>query len=342
MKNSYLIISSLLLFIFGFYNCTSDNIYTIEDTEIDTSIPVTFFLDNQTYNTKKKTTFSNTKPAQDGESIVVMAEEEEKWDSKGFSETRTSWTNSSNTVTWTAGDRVGIFMQSASGIANPGMDQNNVQYNIQTANSSSSPLTPNSSVIYFPSLTNPMMKFFAYYPYSAINNSLLINYTLPTDQSTAQQLRSADLMNATSSSTNGSNPNVSLAFNHQMVLLSFKINTTLLSSTLTKVTINGTNITNTGTLNLSTSTLTPNTSVAFAPYVTTNQPVGMNTYAYVDIIINPCSITSNAGSTQLNVTLSFAGLLSHSTNLNITSGANSKTFVGGTRYIYNLNVLLSL
>lgn len=343
MKNLYINLVTLLISIFGFYSCTSDSI--IEDSDTSTPVPALFYLDNQTKQPDKKQVSSKATSSHSSNESIIITSEEEEWEPKRIFQTKTSWTNSSNTVNWSSGDQIGIFMQQTSGVAIPGVDRNNVQYNIQTANSSSSTLTANSSPIYFPSQTNPMMRFFAYYPYTASNNSLLINYSLPENQSTPQQLSAADLMNATSSATNGSNPNIALAFNHQMVLLSFKINTSLflLSGTLTKVTISGTNITNTGTLDLTTSTLTPNTSSTFSPYVITNQFINSSSSsAYVDIIINPCTINNNSSSNQLKVTLDFKGLLSHSTNLDITSGSSSKTFVGGTRYIYNLSVLLSL
>lgn len=88
---------------------------------------------------------------------------------------------------------------------------------------------------------------------------------------------------------------------------------------------------------MSAGVVTPNTAITFSPSVTTSQAIGASTYAYVDIIINPCTISSNSDMSKLKVTLSFAGILSHSTGL-VTSG----TFVAGTRYVYNLTVLLSL
>lgn len=162
--------------------------------------------------------------------------------------------------------------------------------------------------------------------------------TLPADQSTELALGSADIMYASPAAQNGSSPNVPLAFNHQMVLLSFNIKGGILSGlfTLTQVTVSGSAVTNTGVLNLATGTLTPNTASTFTATVNTSKPVSNTLVANVDVIINPCRIVSNSTllPTELKVTLTF-GLLSHATHL-VTSG----TFVAGTRYVYNLNVAL--
>ncbi len=322
-----------------FTGCTTDSIYSIEETETYDQTPVMFSLNHHTQDGKNRRSNSNMALPKDGSSVAVSMEEE-KWEDKEFSETKTSWATSGTAVTWTAGDKVGIFMRDASAMPVTYFNRDNVQYNINTAGTASSLLSPNtpSSAIYFPNPSSKNVKFLAYYPYSASNNSLVLNYTLPTDQSTATALSSADLMNATSTA-NGASPNITLAFNHRMTLLSFKINTLLLSGTLNKVSVSGTAITNTGTLDLSSSVLTPNTSTTFSPYKTIGQTVGPSTYAYVDIIINPCVLTSNSGSSQLKVTLEFNGLLgTHTTNLNLSSF----TFAQGTRYIYNLTVTLSI
>jgi len=278
---------------------------------------------------------SNNMVLEKDNSSVMVAVQETDWDDKVIPETRTSWTTANNHVIWSTGDRIGVYIRSASG-GSSFFDQSNVQYNLVSGGNSLGTLAPVSTPIYFPNrVTNA--QFFAYYPYSSsAGNTLSVNYTLPTDQTAQTSLSAADLMCSTTPITNGASPNVALSFSHQMVLLSFKINTSLLSGNLTKVSVGGTKVTNTGTLNLSTATVTPNTGSTFSPSVTVNQTIGINTYAYVDIIINPCSLTNNSSMSELKVTLTF-GLLSHYTGL-ITSGS----FVGGRRYNYNLTVTLSV
>lgn len=332
MKNIYYVIAYFFILLLGF-SCTSEYDYPSGDdsSKIEASfLSHKAFVKPETKNICNDIILANESPT------MAISMEEKEWEDEVQPQTKTSWTTANNRVTWTTGDQIGIYMRSASG-GTSYYDQNNIQYNIASGGSSSGSLTAVSPPIYFPDrVTNT--QFFAYYPYSSsVGNSLAINYSLPANQTTQAGLSGADLMCSNTPTTNGSTPGISLNFSHKMVLFSFKINTSLLPATLTGVTISGLNVTNTGTLNLSTGIATPNTAVTFSPSVTTNQAVGISTYAYVDIIINPCTISSNADMSKLKVTLSFLGILSHSTGL-VTSG----TFTSGTRYVYNLTVLLSL
>lgn len=318
--------------------CSDDYIQASENEE---NIPVIFNLGDsvnicQDINTRNQV--ENNMVLIEGNEFISVTMEEEEWNPEIFMpdiDTRTSWTTSANQVTWSTGDNIGIYMRYSPGTPVPS-DRSNVLHTVNTSGSSSSALS-STSPIYLPDrVTN--MKFYAYYPYSASApaNSLVLNYSLPQDQSIAQ-LGNADLMCSPVYTTNGSAPNVPLTFNHQMVLLSFRIKSSVLltSGLLTKVTVSGSGVTNSGTLDLATATLTPNTSSVFSPFSTTSQLITYTTTAYVDIIINPCVITS---SNQLSVTLSF-GLTDHSANL---VSNTPFTFVKGTRYIYNLNVALPL
>lgn len=332
MKNLYI---TLLFFILA--GCSDENEFSIDNTIIKNQAPVIFSLSNLKENELKNQSHIEQMELADNNEAITISMEQEKWSSKDFTpETKTSWTDTDNKVTWTQGDQIGIFMRDAGG-SNSYL-RNNVPYTVSTKATTSS-LVASSSPLYFPNRSSSI-RFYAYYPYSESSNSLLINYTLPADQSTAQDLGKADIMYAPTLSYTGASPNVSLNFSHQMALLSFRIKGGLLSGlfTLTQVSISGSAITNTGTLDLVTGTLTPSTTSTFTITVNTSKSVSSSDVANVDVIINPCTITSNSAlfPTKLKVTLTFSGLgLIHSTNL-ITNG----TFVKGTRYIYNLTVAL--
>lgn len=340
MKSIYALLSILLIFLLS-TKCTTDH-YLQEDIDSNnTNGNVAAIVSIANYSSKKQSLKQTSKPqdmilADDNQSIKISMSEE-KWEDKVLTKTKTTWTNSSNVVSWSTGDNVGVYMRMATGISTASVDRNNVQYTV----GSSGALTPNVSPIYFPrpytSANN--VAFYAYYPYSssAATNSMVLNYTLPSDQSTASALANADIMNAKSSTTNGLSPAITLPFQHQMVLLSFQIKSLLLPGTLSKITLSGTAITNTGTLNLSNSALTPNTSVNFTPSVTTNQAVTTTQLGYVDIIVNPFTLaTTNTGNLLL-VTLTFGTIvpLIHTTRLVATGN-----FVAGTRYTYTLTVAL--
>lgn len=332
MKNIYYVIACFFILLLGF-SCTPE--YETTNGDDLNKIEPSFLSHKVFLKSKAKSTCKNIILANDSPGMTISMEEKE-WEDEIQPQTKTSWTSANNRVTWTTGDRIGIYMRSASG-GTSYYDQNNIQYSIASGGSSSGSLTAVSTPIYFPDRTTNT-QFFAYYPYSSsAGNSLAINYSLPTNQTTQAGLSGADLMCSNAPIANGLAPGIPLNFSHKMVLFSFKVNTSLLPATLTGVTISGQNVTNTGTLNLSTGAITPNTTITFSPSATTSQAIGISTYAYVDIIINPCTISSNADMSKLKVTLSFAGILSHSTGL-VTSG----TFVAGTRYVYNLTVLLSL
>lgn len=335
MKNIYSLVGSFLILFFG-SGCTSND-SLFENVDEQQLTPAYFSLASGfSGEVRVKNSSSNTILEESTSSMIISMEEAE-WKDKIVPPTIVQSTAGNSSSTWVTGDQIGIYMRSALG-GSSYYDQSNIPYKIVTGGSSTGALTSVSSPIYFPN-RSINTQFFAYYPYSSSAGSSLssVSYTLPADQSTQAGLGAADVMCSNSPIANGTSPNVSLGFNHKMVMLSFKINTTLVPAKLTKVAVSGQSVTNTGTLNLSTSTVTPSTTSTFSPYVVTSQNVGPLTYAYVDVIINPCTISSNGDMSKLKVTLSFAGLLDHSTNLTA-----SKTFVSGTRYIYNLTVVLSL
>lgn len=341
MKGIYIILSILLTLLLLCTDCTSDH-YLQEDIgpnntndNIAAIVSIANYLPDN--NELRKTSDSNQIVLAKDDPSIKVSMSEEVWENKVLSKTKTTWTNSSNVVSWSTGDNVGVYMRLSTGVSTAYVDKNNVQYSVGTSGT----LTPNSSPIYYPRPYTAAnnVTFYAYYPYSstAATNSMILNYTLPSDQSTPASLANADIMNAKSTSTNGLSPAISLPFQHQMVLLSFRIKSLLLPGTLSKVTLSGSAITNTGTLNLSNSVLTPNTTTTFTPSVSTNQAVTTSQLGYVDIIVNPFTLaTTNTGNLLL-VTLTFGTVipLIHTTRLVATGN-----FVAGTRYTYILTVTL--
>lgn len=332
---------ALLTILFLFSECALTDQYPEEDTDsgnVPAIVSIANYLPNEN---RLKGTSSSTDIAlaDDNKSIKVVSMGSQEWEDKNLSKTRTTWTNSSNVVSWSTGDKVGVYMRLATGVSTAYVDRNNIEHTVGT----SGVLTPNGSPLYFPRpYTTPNnVIFYAYYPYSstAATNSMILNYTLPADQSTPASLASADIMSAKSISTNGLSPAITLPFQHKMVLLSFQIKSLLLPGTLAKVGLSGTAITNTGTLNLSTSTLTPNTSIAFTPSVTTNQAITTSQMGYVDIIVNPFTLTTNTGS-LLTVSLTFNLLGIPLPVVHTTALVSTGNFVAGTRYIYTLTVTL--
>lgn len=344
MKNSYSILLVLLTVLFLFSKCALTDQYLEENTDTggaNGNIPAIVSIANYIPNENRlrgATALSDITLAKDNQSIQVSLGREE-WDNKILPKTRTTWTNASNVVSWSTGDNVGIYMRLATGVSTTYVDRNNVQHTVGTLGV----LTPNSSPLYFPRpyITPNNVILYAYYPYSstAATNSMILNYTLPADQSTPASLANADIMSARSISTNGLSPAITLPFQHRMVLLSFQIKSLLLPGTLAKVGLSGTAITNTGTLNLSSSTLIPNTAATFTPSVTTNQAITTTQLGYVDIIVNPFTLTNNTGNLlTLSLTFNLLGIplpVVHTTSL-VTTG----NFVAGTRYTYVLTVTL--
>lgn len=294
-----------------------------------------FILDGATTDTSVEVEVKNSDfeenilSVEENDQIVAELVKVEKWENKDIVTQRTSWGPSGGTTNWTANDKVGIFMRNASG-GSSYFDLNNIQYNVTSATQSSA-ATPVSSTIYFPNPNSQNVIFYGYYPYNSNSNSTTINYTIPTDQTAVSALASGDLMSATSASVNSTSPNVSLNFQHRLVLLTFQIKAGVLGGLLSNVTINGTAITNTGTLNLLNNTLTTNPSPTFSPKVDTNINLGIGQTTIINMIINPCSFTNNTGiGSHLYVTMSYAGLSLRRTNLTEVAA-----FQGGYRYIYN-------
>lgn len=291
-------------------------------------------------------------PADDDNSITATLVDISPIENDMVHDSKTIW-GSTNTVTWVAGDQIGIYMRYSTGSFTT---SNNVQYNISSvaAKPSPSPLTPNTNKIVFPyPMATSSMKFYAYYPYAGVNSAtspfqfantsamdtLLLNYSLPTDQSLQTTLSKCAIMTATPVTTTGSSPNVVLAFSHKMALITIKVTGVLgLAGNLVKATLSGTAVTGSGTLNLASSALTP-AATAFSPFVTTNQTVALLSTASVDLIINPCTLTNNNGS-QMKGSLQFTGLLNNNRTINFEVGTSSFTFSPGTRYTFNATVVL--
>lgn len=334
MKHLYLTSLYLFFLLVGYTACTPES-EAWENISTGNQVPASFTMCSDIPTTPLTRSASNDIMLETDNPTVMVSMEEMPWVDEPQS--RTAWGTNDNKVTWTTSDRIGIYMRSAAG-GNSYYDKQNVQYSVVSGGSASASLAPVSTPIYFPDqVTNT--KFFAYYPYSTSAGSTItaVPYTLPVNQTPPTGLSLADVMCANTPTAYGASPNVGLHFNHKMVLLTFRVKTSLLPATLTKIALTGQSVTHTGTLDLTTGTVTPNTVTTFAPYVSTSQGIGPTTYANVDVIINPCTISSNIGGSNLNVTLSFSGLLDHSTSL-ISSG----TFVAGTRYVYTLSVVLSL
>ena len=335
MKLTLKIIIALSCFVSS--GCTQDD---LTDTNSDV-VPAMFNLNSDFVtgaDLSQQKLAMETLLAPDNDGIVVEAVSIERWKVENIKRTKTSWPTNSGVVTWSSGDKVGVFMASSPDGA---ILSNNVQYNVASAGIKSSGLTPASTPIYFPNPKSQNVIFYGYYPYSASVNSTTLNYTLPANQTGV--LGSADIMTATSSVYNAQNPNVTLPFNHRMALLSFSIKGAglgLTGGTLTSITVSGTAVTNTGSINLATSQLTVNTTPQFSPTVTTNQAFSTSTTTYVDLIINPCQLSANNGS-QLTVTLTATLTLLTIPLLNVTRTTNLATnasFVGGTRNVYAITI----
>lgn len=287
-----------------------------------------------------------------GESVIVLRNDQSREEStlkliqKSVEpiapslEMRTAWDPTSNQVRWLTDDRFGVYMRyEKENMAS--LNKSNVPYKVQEGAQSSSTITAISEALFLSGRSNNA-RFYAYYPYSASNgSSLQIPYTLPTNQTSPTALANADIMIAPSITANGNDPFVNLAFEHKMVMLSFKISAGVsLVTTLKSVSVTGTSVTNRGTLNLETNTAIPNVNATFSPFVTVNKSLSLLAPPiYVDILINPCSFTANSTQTKFKVTLELAALLN---STRTTSLETTATFVGGYRYNYNLLVVLSI
>lgn len=254
-------------------------------------------------------------------------------------EIRTAWSPGNNQVRWVSNDQFGIYMRYQKKDMSF-LDKSNIPYKVLVGEQSLSSITAITEGLFFSGRSNNAY-FYAYYPYSASNGtSLQIPYALPTDQTSAKALSNADIMIASGIVANGTNPSVNLLFEHKMVLLSFKINSTIaLSRNVKKVSVTGTSVTNQGILNLETNIAVPNVNSSFSPFVTVNKTISLDSPIYVDILINPCTFTANSNSSKFKVIIEMDALLggTHATSLETAA-----TFVGGYRYNYNLQVLLSL
>lgn len=327
----YLLVSAITMLVSGCSDeeCPDKSPDAVEATFILTDSDASVAIDANTRAVEEPTGITD-----ENDGIKVESVKIEKWNNNTEETTRTSWGTSGGTTAWTANDRIGIFMRSASG-GSSYYDLNNIQYNVTSA-AQSSATTPVSTGIYFPNPNSENVKFYAYYPYSSSNNSTSISYAIPANQTDASALAAADLMSATSASANGASPNVTLNFQHQLALLSFKITAGLTGGLLSSVTVGGTSVTSTGTLNLLSNTLTTNASPTFTPVSSvgiTLLPLGTTT---VDILINPCTVSNNTGTgSQLYVLFSYAGIVNRRTNL-----TTNQVFSSGTRYTYNINFLL--
>lgn len=315
-------------------SCSDDDCIDNQSDKVEAEFILTDSGTNVAVDVKTKAVEEQEEIVNENDGIIVESVNIEKWDYDAANMTKTSWGTSGGTTSWTANDKIGIFMRSASG-GSSYYDLDNIQYNV-TSTAQSSAVTPVSTTIYYPNPNTENVVFYAYYPYSSSNNSTSISYTIPSNQTGASAIAATDLMSATSTSASGASPNATLNFQHQLVLLSFKITAGLTGGLLSSVTVGGTSITNTGTLNLVNNTLTSNASPTFTPISSvgiTLLPLGTTT---VDIIINPCTISNNTGTgSQLYVTFNYAGVINRRTNL-----TTNQVFSSGTRYTYTINFLI--
>lgn len=331
MRNALHVIVIFLFFMAFISSCSSDDY----DTDFQ-RIPVDFTTGvTQTMSQSIVVLKSNTSSKK---STLQLIEERVDPIAPLF-EKRTSWSSENNQVRWLTDDRFGVYMR----YQNEKMsflNRNNVPYKILNGSVASSPATAIADALFLSGRSNNA-RFYAYYPYAASNGtSLQIPYTLPEDQTSATALSNADIMTVSGIVTNGSNPTVNLLFEHKMVLLSFKINSTIaVSRNVRKVSVTGTSVTNKGILNLETNVATPNVSSTFTPSVTVNKLISISTPIYVDILINPCTFTANSSGSKFKVVVEMDALLGGTHTTSLTTAA---TFVGGYRYNYNLQVLLSL
>lgn len=252
--------------------------------------------------------------------------------SKSATSLRTNWGAANNTVFWTAGDAIGIFMRNTGGT----LLSTNVRYNISTGGVVTSPLTPNATPIYFPILSAQNVNFYAYYPYGASLNTTTFNYTLSATQNTQAQVANADYMYATPVTSNSHLRNVNLTFNHVMTMITIRVKTTSASASLTDVRLQGTFVRNRGSLDILTGTLTPTTQ-AFTPISNATQAISPTVSSNTDFIINPCTFSGlgNIAGTFFRVRFTVNGT-NRTTNLGLT--ATTVTLLGGTRYIYNITI----
>lgn len=249
-------------------------------------------------------------------------------------ETKTSWNTTGGVgASLTAGDSIGFFMRRTDGVADTSIDRNNVQYTVSTTAATSALTTTVVPQLYFPYSTANKINLYAYYPYLASSTTIgSIPYAIPTDQSTAAALAAADVLYSRNiAGLDKTTPNVSMTFSHAMVLVTFSIQSALLSKNLTKVQLSGTDLTSGGSLDLDGGVVTPN-ATTFSPYATVNYTLS-DTPVYVDFIINRATVGLNLTGTELMVSFTINGVVSTS-----AFGANT-TFTAGNRYVYPVTVI---
>lgn len=330
VKNLYLI--PLLLILNICTSCISDN-----DTDSDVRIPVSFSLSDP-ISSKPSCEVRDSGGFDSEEREVFLEIDESEWSEKTLPESRTMWITDASGFSdlgWSQNDEMGIYMRlDSDNIMSLGQD--NMRYRVRSEQKQADIEPVNSSLYFFDN--NTLVRFFAYYPYTNSGSSkLAIDYTLPTDQTSKSDLGKADIMYACSLQANGSNPNVALDFSHKMVLLSFKVSSWRFRPVkLVKITVSGSKVTNTGILDLSTGGV--ETKPAVASFVVgVNQSISFRNAAYVDVIINPCTIGNNKipSNEEFKVTFtteSSSLIANPSSVLNVVQ----TSLVGGKRYVFNV------
>lgn len=331
MTNTLLAIVCFLFFIISANGCASDDYdLDFQKTSVSFTVGVTQAIGEPSVILKNNDYCENSTLRLVQESVEPIVP---------LSETRTTWNSGNNQVSWLNNDQFGVYMRYQKESMSF-LDRSNVPYKVLVGAQSSSSITAITDGLFLSGRSNNA-RFYAYYPYSSSNGtSLQIPYTLPADQTTAEALSNADIMIASGVMANAADPTVNLFFEHKMVLLSFKINSTVaISNYLKKVSVTGTSVTNQGTLNLETNVAIPNVNSTFTPFVTVNKNISLLSPIYVDILINPCTFTGNSSGSKFKVIVEMQALLggTHQTSIETTA-----TFVGGYRYNYNLQVLISV
>lgn len=168
---------------------------------------------------------------------------------------------------------IGVFASQAevTDLSNP--SNANVGYANQTGNSIWSSVA-SGEPIYFLENDAPM-NFYAYHPFSGQDKSSVIistdkanvlNYTTPTDQSSEENLKLADLMWGNALNKKQSEGTVNMSFYHKLAKLSLKIKKggdwNNSEVTISQIEISGSNVLQSAKLSLSDGVLTPQENIA--------------------------------------------------------------------------------
>lgn len=336
----------IILSLAFFISCNKNNDFTDNYIKSDDGISVLFSAHNSNVNVKKQEQpkpICDTVIYEDGYTITLSIEES-GWET-GYEniQTKTSWATTGGVTNWSSGDAIGIFMRRTDAVPDAAVDRSNVKYTT-TSTTTSATFAPTTSTIRFPGNTSTKVDFMAYYPHETFGGtSSLVNFAAATDTTgytalsyvipanqTSSLLRTADLMSATKiTNRDKTNTSVAFTFKHALTLMTFAIKSSDFTGvTLTKATLSGTKVTGNGTLNISTQNLTAG-GTTFSPYTVLNQKLNSVNPVYADLIINPCTVTTQG--TQMRLTLAIG-------NRNYTCNMPAMTYAAGTRYTANITI----